>query len=77
MKWFMVDNYGHIHNTTEIPAGVERTAVIEYFSKIKQIDPKDFTKVYSVMTENELKAYERKPSHESGEFGDWLDMEKS
>lgn len=76
MKWFMIDNYGHIHNTTEVQAGVDRTAVVEYFSKIKKIDPKDFSKIFRVMTENEMEAFERRPSHE-GEFGDWLDMEKS
>ena len=76
MKWYMLDNYGHIHNKAEIASGTKKDAVVEYFAKIKQLDIQKFKKIYTVMTEVEYKAFERKPSSE-GEFGDWLDMEKS
>ena len=75
MKWLMVNKYDEVINKVDLSTE-DREEVIEYFSQVKQIDVASFKKFWRVLTEAELNSFGRKPSSE-GEFGDWLDIEKS
>lgn len=75
MKWVMVNKYDEVINKVDLKTD-NRDEAIEYFSEIKQMDVPSFKKFWRVLTESELDSFGRKPSSE-GEFGDWLDIEKS
>ena len=80
MKYVLVDKYDNIVTAKELSSEVGTSGAKTYFMKIKRIPEKVFDSLWRVMTEQRYhEIYEsatRKKSSE-GEFGDWLDYEKS
>ena len=75
MKWLMVNKYDEVLNRVDLDTD-NRDEAIEHFSGIKQLSVESFKKMWRVLSESELESFQRKPSSD-GEFGDWLDIEKS
>lgn len=88
IKYVLVDNFDNITHQKDFDSDMDESSIKEYFIKLKardasvqKLDEKVFDKVWKVMTEkryDEIKqAALRSPSSSHGEFGDWLDYEKS
>ena len=80
MKYVLVDKYDNVVTTKELESGVGVSGARTYFMKIKKMDEKAFDSLWRVITEERYheisESFLRRPSSE-GEFGDWLDYEKS
>ena len=80
MKYVLVDRYDNVVTTKEFKGDVDVGEAKTYFRKIKKVNLNTFDYLWRVMTEEKYnqisESFLRKPSSE-GEFGDWLDYEKS
>ena len=80
MKYVLVDRYDNVVTTKELGSDVGISGAKTYFRKIKGVNISTFDYLWRVMTEEKYnqisESFLRKPSSE-GEFGDWLDVEKS
>ena len=77
MKYVLVDQEDDIVDRVGLTSNVGVSGARTFFIGRKQIDAKEFDKLWRVMTEESymrLKKYTRKNKYE--EFGDWLDIEK-
>tara|TARA_R110000744_G_scaffold359989_1_gene467335 strand:- start:295 stop:540 length:246 start_codon:yes stop_codon:yes gene_type:complete len=79
MKWVLIDKFDNIVHTVDLNKSYTQNEAHRYFVNLKQIDEKEFNKLWKVMTETE---YNRLKVHnetirEYEEFGSWLDLEKS
>jgi len=78
MKYVLVDQEDDIVDRVGLTSNVGVSGARTFFIGRKQIDAKEFDKLWRVMTEESytrMKKQERKHKYE--EFGDWLDIEKS
>ena len=78
MKYVLVDQEDDIVDRVGLTSNVDVSGARTFFIGRKQIDAKEFDKLWRVMTEESytrLKKHTRKYKYE--EFGDWLDIEKS
>ena len=78
MKYVLVDQENDIVDRVGLTSNVGVSGARTFFIGRKQIDAKEFDKLWRVMTEESytrLKKHARKYKYE--EFGDWLDIEKS
>ena len=57
MKYVLVDNMDSINTTVELASEVGISGARTYFKGVKRIDPKEFDKLWRVMTRDE---YDRK-----------------
>ena len=80
MRYVLVDRYDNIVTTKDFKENVTADEAKAYFKKIKNINMNAFNQLWRVMTEERYheisESFLRRPSSE-GEFGDWLDYEKS
>jgi len=79
MRYVLVDTYDNVVHTVDLDGRYTENEAHRYFINLKQIDEKEFNKLWKVMTDTE---YKRLKVHdetirEYEEFGDWLDIEKS
>ena len=79
MKWVLIDKFDNIVHTVDLNKSYTQNEAHRYFVNLKQIDEKEFNKLWKVMTETE---YNRLKVHnetirEYEEFGSWLDLENS
>ena len=81
MKYVLVDKYDNILGRKDFDEHVSLDQVRKYFIKSKKIEETTFDSLWRVMNEQRYKEIEksslRRPSSSYGEFGDWLDFEKS
>ena len=78
MKYVLVDQEDDIVDRVELTSDIGLSGARTFFVGRKQIDEKEFNKLWRVMTEESyvwLKKHTREHNYE--EFGDWLDVEKS
>ena len=80
MKYVLVDKCDNIVTTKELASNIGESGARTYFMKLKKLDSESFDSLWRVMTEERYheisESFLRRPSSE-GEFGDWLDYEKS
>ena len=57
MKYVLVDNTDSINTSVDLASNVGLTGAKTYFLGIKKLDPKEFNKLWKVMTRDE---YDRK-----------------
>ena len=66
MKYVLVDNRDNINTSVELGSNVGNSGARTYFMGIKKLDPKEFDKLWKVMTRDEydtkLEMGLRKPS---------------
>ena len=66
MKYVLVDNEGNVTHTVDLASNVGISGARTYFIGVKQIDPKEFDKLWKVMTridyDKKLEMGLRKPS---------------
>jgi len=79
MRYVLVDTYDNVVHTVDLDGRYTENEAHRYFINLKQIDEKEFNKLWKVMAETE---YTRLKVHnetlkEYDEFGSWLDIEKS
>jgi len=81
MEYVLVDKYDNVVTTKKLGSDVGVSGAKTYFMKIKKLDEKTFDSLWRVMTKEKYheisESFLRKPSSSEGEFGDWLDYEKS
>ena len=79
MKYVLVDKYDNIVTAKELGSGVGASGAKTYFMKIKRIPEKVSDSLWKVMTEQRYHEISESATRKSseGEFGDWLDYEKS
>ena len=81
MKFVLVDRYDNIVTTKEFKGDVDVGEASTYFRKVKKVNRNAFDYLWRVMTQEQYnqisESFLRKPSSSEGEFGDWLDVEKS
>jgi len=78
MKFVLVDHGDDIVDRVELASNVGLSGARTFFIGRKQIDAKEFNKLWRVMTDESyawLKKHTRENKYE--EFSDWLDIEKS
>jgi len=78
MKYVLVDQEDDIVDRVELTSEIGLSGARTFFVGRKQIDGKEFNKLWRVMTEESyvsFKKHTRENNYE--EFGDWLDVEKS
>jgi hypothetical protein len=78
MKYVLVDQDDDIVDRVELTSNIGVSGARTFFIGRKQIDAKEFDKLWRVMTEESymwIKKHIRENKYE--EFGDWLDIEKS
>ena len=51
MKYVLVDNEGNVTHTVDLASNVGISGARTYFIGVKQIDPKEFDKLWKVKTE--------------------------
>ena len=80
MKYVLVDRYDNVVTTKEFKSDVDIGEVSTYFRKVKKVNRNTFDYLWRVMTQEKYhqisESFLRKPSSQ-GEFGNWLDVEKS
>ena len=80
MKYVLVDKYDNVVTAKEFKSDTNGDDIKTYFMKLKKINSEAFDSLWRVMTEERYheisESFLRRPSSE-GEFGDWLDYEKS
>ena len=79
MKYVLVDKYDNIVDTKDLSDDIGDKGAMTYFVKRKQISYENFIQVWKVMTEQRYYEISESATRKSseGEFGDWLDYEKS
>ena len=79
MKYVLVDKYDNIVDTKDLSSDVGIDGATTYFVTRKQIQYENFIQVWKVMTEQRYYEISESATRKSseGEFGDWLDYEKS
>ena len=53
MKWVLVDKYDNIQTTAELHSGYGKVSAKAYFLGMKQLEEKEFDKLWKVMTKQE------------------------
>ena len=80
MKYVLVDKYDNVVTAKEFKSDTNGDDIKTYFMKLKKLDSESFDSLWRVMTIDRYheisESFLRRPSSE-GEFGDWLDYEKS
>ena len=80
MKYVLVDRYDNVVTTKEFKSDVDIGEVSTYFRKVKKVNRNTVDYLWRVMTQEQYhqisESFLRKPSSQ-GEFGNWLDVEKS
>ena len=80
MKYVLVDRYDNVVTTKEFKSDVDIGEVSTYFRKVIKVNSNTFDYLWRVMTQEQYhqisESFLRKPSSQ-GEFGNWLDVEKS
>ena len=68
MKYVLVDNTDSINTSVDLASNVGLTGAKTYFLGIKKLDPKEFNKLWKVMTRDEydrqFHSSNRPPSHQ-------------
>ena len=79
MKYVLVDKYDNIVDAKDLSSDVGVQGATTYFVKRKQIPYENFKQIWRVMTEQRYYEISESSTRKSseGEFGDWLDYEKS
>ena len=79
MKYVLVDRYDNIVDSKDLASDVGVQGATTYFVKRKQISYENFRQIWRVMTEQRYYEISESATKKSsdGEFGDWLDYEKS
>lgn len=79
MKYVLVDKYDNIVTAKELGSGVGKSGARTYFMKVKRMEEKAFDSLWRVMTEQRYYEISESATRKSseGEFGSWLDYEKS
>ena len=79
MKYVLVDKYDNIVDTKDLSSDVGINGARTYFVKRKQIPYESFIQIWRVMTEQRYHEISESATRKSseGEFGDWIDVEKS
>ena len=79
MKYVLVDKYDNIVTAKELGSGVGKSGARTYFMKVKRMEEKAFDSLWRVMTEKRYYEISESATRKSseGEFGSWLDYEKS
>jgi len=79
MKYVLVDKYDNIVDSKDLSSDVGIKGATTYFVKRKQISYENFIQIWKVMTEQRYHEISESATRKSseGEFGDWLDYEKS
>ena len=79
MKYVLVDKYDNIVDTKDLSDDVGIDGATTYFVTRKQIQYENFIQIWRVMTEQRYYEISESATRKSsgGEFGDWLDYEKS
>jgi len=75
----LVDKYDNIVDSKDLASDVGVKGATTYFVKRKQISYENFIQIWRVMTEQRYYEISESATRKSseGEFGDWLDYEKS
>ena len=79
MKYVLVDKFDNVIDTKDLSDDIGDKGAMIYFVKRKQISYENFIQVWKVMTEQRYYEISESATRKSseGEFGDWLDYEKS
>ena len=79
MKYVLVDRFDNVVDTKDLLGDVGVKGATTYFVKRKQIPYENFIQIWKVMTEQRYYQISESATRKSseGEFGDWLDYEKS
>ena len=79
MKYVLVDKYDNIVDSKDLASDIGVQGATTYFVKRKQISYENFIQIWRVMTEQRYYEISESATRKSseGEFGDWLDYEKS
>ena len=79
MKYVLVDKFDNVIDTKDLSDDIGDKGAMTYFVKKKQISYENFIQVWKVMTEQRYYEISESATRKSseGEFGDWLDYEKS
>ena len=81
MKYVLVDKYDNVVTAKEFKSDTNGDDIKTYFMKLKKINSEAFDSLWRVMTIERYheisESFLRKPSSSDGEFGSWLDVEKS
>ena len=79
MKYVLVDRFDNIVDTKDLSSDVGVKGATTYFVKRKQISYENFIQIWRVMTEQRYYEISESCTRKSseGEFGDWIDIEKS
>ena len=79
MKYVLVDKFDNVVDTEDLSDDIGDKGAMIYFVKRKQISYENFIQVWKVMTEQRYYEISESATRKSseGEFGDWLDYEKS
>ena len=79
MKWVLIDKFDNVVHTVDLNERYTQNKAHRYFINLKQIDEKEFNKLWKVMSETEYKRIKvhNETIREYEEFGSWLDIEKS
>ena len=79
MKYVLVDKFDNVIDTKDLSDDIGDKGAMTYFVKRKQISYENFIQVWKVMTEQRYYEISESATRKSseGEFGDWLDYEKS
>ena len=79
MKYVLVDKFDNVIDTKDLSDDIGDKGAMTYFVKRKQISYENFIQIWKVMTEQRYYEISESATRKSseGEFGDWLDYEKS
>ena len=79
MKYVLVDKYDNIVDSKDLASDIGVQGATTYFVKRKQISYENFIQIWRVMTEQRYYEISESATRKSseGEFGSWLDYEKS
>jgi len=75
VKWILVDKYDNINTSAELPASVGKVGAKLYFLGVKQIDEKEFDKLWRVMSMNEYDITYKQAIKENRQVEWWQDEE--
>ena len=79
MKYVLVDKFDNVVDTEDLSDDIGDKGAMIYFVKRKQLSYENFIQIWKVMTEQRYHEISESATRKSpeGEFGDWLDYEKS